>query len=48
MVTNEASGAKIALFRCTQMVLWQNPDRMTHRFFFAFFFYPSQLAEGAG
>jgi uncharacterized protein (TIGR00369 family) len=24
-VTNEASGAKIALFRCTQMVLWQNP-----------------------
>ncbi len=25
VVTNEASGAKIALFRCTQMVLWQNP-----------------------
>jgi 1,4-dihydroxy-2-naphthoyl-CoA hydrolase len=24
VVTNEASGAKIALFRCTQMVLWQN------------------------
>src|SRR5687767_16018542 len=23
VVTNEASGAKIALFRCTQMVLWQ-------------------------
>ncbi len=22
VVTNEASGAKIALFRCTQMVLW--------------------------
>lgn len=22
LVTNEASGAKIALFRCTQMVLW--------------------------
>jgi 1,4-dihydroxy-2-naphthoyl-CoA hydrolase len=27
VVTNEASGAKIALFRCTQMVLWQNPSR---------------------
>jgi uncharacterized protein (TIGR00369 family) len=27
VVTNEASGAKIALFRCTQMVLWQNPAR---------------------
>ena len=25
VVTNEACGAKIALFRCTQMVLWQNP-----------------------
>src|SRR6187431_3044697 len=25
VVTAEASGAKIALFRCTQMVLWQNP-----------------------
>jgi len=25
VVTNQASGAKIALFRCTQMVLWQNP-----------------------
>jgi 1,4-dihydroxy-2-naphthoyl-CoA hydrolase len=25
VVTNEASGAKIALFRCTQLVLWQNP-----------------------
>ena len=25
LVTNEATGAKIALFRCTQMVLWQNP-----------------------
>jgi uncharacterized protein (TIGR00369 family) len=24
VVTNEATGAKIALFRCTQMVLWQN------------------------
>ena len=24
VVTSEASGAKIALFRCTQMVLWQN------------------------
>lgn len=24
VVTNEASGARIALFRCTQMVLWQN------------------------
>jgi len=27
VVTNEASGAKIALFRCTQMVLWQNPGQ---------------------
>jgi 1,4-dihydroxy-2-naphthoyl-CoA hydrolase len=27
VVSNEASGAKIALFRCTQMVLWQNPPR---------------------
>lgn len=27
VVTSEASGAKIALFRCTQMVLWQNPSR---------------------
>ena len=27
VVTNEASGAKIALFRCTQMVLWQNSPR---------------------
>jgi uncharacterized protein (TIGR00369 family) len=27
VVTNEASGGKIALFRCTQMVLWQNPSR---------------------
>jgi uncharacterized protein (TIGR00369 family) len=25
VVTHEASGARIALFRCTQMVLWQNP-----------------------
>ena len=25
VVSNEASGARIALFRCTQMVLWQNP-----------------------
>ena len=25
VVADEASGAKIALFRCTQMVLWQNP-----------------------
>ena len=25
VISNEASGAKIALFRCTQMVLWQNP-----------------------
>jgi len=25
VVTNEASGARIALFRCTQMILWQNP-----------------------
>ena len=25
VITNEATGAKIALFRCTQMVLWQNP-----------------------
>jgi 1,4-dihydroxy-2-naphthoyl-CoA hydrolase len=25
VVTNEASRARIALFRCTQMVLWQNP-----------------------
>jgi len=25
VVANEASGARIALFRCTQMVLWQNP-----------------------
>jgi uncharacterized protein (TIGR00369 family) len=25
VVSNEATGAKIALFRCTQMVLWQNP-----------------------
>ena len=25
VVTSEATGAKIALFRCTQMVLWQNP-----------------------
>jgi len=25
VVTNEAGGARIALFRCTQMVLWQNP-----------------------
>ncbi len=25
VVTSEASGAKIALFRCTQIVLWQNP-----------------------
>jgi uncharacterized protein (TIGR00369 family) len=27
VVTNEANGARIALFRCTQMVLWQNPSR---------------------
>ena len=25
MVNDEASGKAIALFRCTQMVLWQNP-----------------------
>ena len=25
VVTSEATGAQIALFRCTQMVLWQNP-----------------------
>jgi 1,4-dihydroxy-2-naphthoyl-CoA hydrolase len=25
VVTNDANGARIALFRCTQMVLWQNP-----------------------
>ena len=25
VVTHEASGGRIALFRCTQMVLWQNP-----------------------
>jgi acyl-coenzyme A thioesterase PaaI-like protein len=25
VVTNAATGAKIALFRCTQMLLWQNP-----------------------
>ena len=25
VVTNEAGGKVIALFRCTQMVLWQNP-----------------------
>jgi 1,4-dihydroxy-2-naphthoyl-CoA hydrolase len=25
VVTNQASGGRIALFRCTQMVLWQNP-----------------------
>ena len=27
VVTSEASGGKVALFRCTQMVLWQNPSR---------------------
>ncbi len=27
VVTNEATRARIALFRCTQMVLWQNPQR---------------------
>ena len=27
VVTNEATGARIALFRCTQMVLWQNPSK---------------------
>jgi 1,4-dihydroxy-2-naphthoyl-CoA hydrolase len=27
VISNEAGGAKIALFRCTQMVLWQNPGR---------------------
>lgn len=27
VVTKEATGARIALFRCTQMVLWQNPPR---------------------
>lgn len=27
VITSEASGARIALFRCTQMVLWQNPGR---------------------
>ena len=25
VITNEADGKPIALFRCTQMVLWQNP-----------------------
>ena len=25
VVTNEANGARIALFRCTQIILWQNP-----------------------
>jgi 1,4-dihydroxy-2-naphthoyl-CoA hydrolase len=25
VVTNEATGKPVALFRCTQMVLWQNP-----------------------
>jgi|SRR5882672_4821320 len=25
VITNEADGKTIALFRCTQMVLWQNP-----------------------
>ena len=25
LITNEADGKVIALFRCTQMVLWQNP-----------------------
>jgi 1,4-dihydroxy-2-naphthoyl-CoA hydrolase len=25
VVTYDATGARIALFRCTQMVLWQNP-----------------------
>ena len=25
VITNEADGKVIALFRCTQMVLWQNP-----------------------
>jgi 1,4-dihydroxy-2-naphthoyl-CoA hydrolase len=25
VVTNEATGRQVALFRCTQMVLWQNP-----------------------
>jgi len=25
VISNEASGKAIALFRCTQMVLWQNP-----------------------
>ena len=27
VVTHEASGGRVALFRCTQMVLWQNPKR---------------------
>lgn len=27
VVTDEASRGRIALFRCTQMVLWQNPPR---------------------
>jgi uncharacterized protein (TIGR00369 family) len=27
VVTHESTGGKIALFRCTQMVLWQNPPR---------------------
>jgi uncharacterized protein (TIGR00369 family) len=27
VVTSEASGGRVALFRCTQMVLWQNPSR---------------------
>ena len=26
VITNEADGKVIALFRCTQMVLWQNPN----------------------
>ena len=25
VITNEADGKTIALFRCTQMILWQNP-----------------------
>ena len=49
VVTNEASGARIALFRCTQMVLWQNPmpdDAAGSSLPSSSI--PSPLAEGAG
>ena len=48
VVGNEAGGAKIALFRCTQMVLWQIREPTMHRFFFRFFLFPRLLAEGTG